>query len=132
MPCHTPSASVSRRRQSIPPSRLPKIIALLDLSKSGERETHEFLLRACSGRWPRWRLLGMRRQDPMLYVVVEWLRIQTKDCYSLVELALDGRSIRWKDFPTDAAACAALAALDDKLPPPSSPAAPAHVEGGSP
>ena len=123
--CFTRSAtSVSRRRRSIPPSRLPKIIALLDLSKSGERETHEFLLRACSGRWPRWRLLGMRRQAPMLYVVVEWLRIQVKDRYSLVELALDGRSIRWKDFPTDAAACAALAAIDAKPLPLAVPEAP--------
>ena len=125
MPCHVRSASPpkKRRRSSLKTSP-PSILAKLDLSKEPERDMQAFLYRACSGRWPRWRLLGMRRQAPMLYVVVEWLRIQVKDRYSLVELALDGRSIRWKDFPTDAAACAALAAIDAKPLPLAVPEAP--------
>jgi hypothetical protein len=125
MPCHARSASVpkKRRRSSLKMSP-PRIVAKLDLSREVERETQVFLKRACSGRWPMWRLLGMKRHSNTLTIAVEWLR-HPETLYSLVELALDKCAMNWRPFPTAAAACAALAALDTEHRPPPAPAAPA-------
>jgi len=131
--CFTRSAtSVSRRRRNLSPSSPAKVAAVLDLDKPTERDTQDFLRRACSGRWPMWRLFGMRRHDQSLYVAVEWLRMKRAERYSLVELALDQMALRWRDYPTVAAARAALAALDSKQRQTSTPAAPALVEGVAP
>jgi len=113
--CFARSAtSVSRRRRNLSPSSLPKVAAVLDLNKSTERDTQDFLRRACSGRWPMWRLFGMRRQEQKLYVAVEWVRIVRAERYSVVELALDRLALCWRDYPTVAAARAALAACEQR------------------
>jgi hypothetical protein len=99
----------------------PRIVAKLDLSKETERDTQSFIKRACTGRWPMWRLLGMRRKGRTLYAAVEWVRNEPV-VYTLVNIALDKCAMNWRYFPT---AAAALAALDAKRQPPTAPAAPA-------
>ena len=59
------SASVPAVRRPPPP------LALLDLSKPGERSVHEFLLRATSGSTPLFRVLSMRRRGSSLLVAME-------------------------------------------------------------
>jgi len=100
MPCHVRSASSprKRRRPSVTLSP-PRIVALLDMGKETERHTQAFLQRACSGRWPRWRVFGMKRHGNILALAVEWLRCGDP-VYSLVELALDKPAMSWRDFPT--------------------------------
>jgi len=97
------------------------------LSKEAERDTQAFIKRACSGRWPMWRMLKMKRHGNTLAVVVRWVGCPGAGPYSLVEMAVNRRAMYWRDFPTVAAACAALAALDAK--PPTAPAAPAAAMG---
>jgi hypothetical protein len=90
-----------------------------------ERKAQSFLTRACSGRWPIWRLLGMRRHGDTLLLCVKWLRGADAP-YSVVEMALDKLALSWRYHPTAAAACAALAALDAQhalLPAPTAPIA---------
>lgn len=122
------ATGVSRRRRKISPSlwvRPYRIIATLDLNQPIERDTQAFLKRACSGRWPLWRLLGMKRRGQVLFIAVEWVRSRGDSRYSVVELALDRLAMCWRSYSTAAAARAALAALDDRHTPPSNPAAPA-------
>lgn len=116
MPCHVPSTRVSRRRRLPTLSSPPPIAATLDLSNPAERASHDFLRRACSGRWPLWRLLGMRRQGLTLFLAVEWVRCRSDSPYSLIELALDQLAMSWRLMPTAKAAREALARLDGEEP----------------
>lgn len=99
MPCHVPSARVPKNRlhSSLRVSP-PHILATLDLSKKSERDAQAFLKRACSGRWPMWRMFGMRRRESTLFVAVEWLRCGTKERYSVVELSLREPAVCWRAF----------------------------------
>lgn len=99
------------------------VVATLDMNHEVERDTQAFLSRACSGRWPMWRLLGMKRLGDTLFVCVEWLRC-ADGRYSLVALSLDRIALRWWYFPTAGAARSALAALDARLSSPHTPTAP--------
>lgn len=109
MPCHVPATSVrSRPRRPSKSSRPPSIVATLDLTKPGERAAHELLLGFCTGRWPLWRLLGLRRSDSTLFIAVRWVRGVQKDCYAVAELALDRRAVCWSYFPSAASARAEL------------------------
>jgi len=130
MPCHVPSTSVSRRRRTLFPSSPPKIAAVLDLDKPGERATHDFLQRASSGRRPMWRVLGMRRRGKALLVAVEWLRSGKAERFSVVRLSLTELAARWHYFPTAAAARAALA-LEGKARSSSAPVGLALAERGA-
>ncbi len=132
MPCHVHSASVpnSRRRSSLRLSP-PRILAKLNMSNEIERSTQAFLKRACSGRWPMWRLLGMKRNGNTLIIAIEWLRIH-KPTFALVNIALDKIAMHWRDYPTAAAARAALATHDVKHRPPMAPSTPALMEGSAP
>ena len=81
MCCHIRSASVSRRR----PIKLRKAptlppLAMLDLSKPGEREAHEFLLRATDPKDRMWTLLDVRRHGDVLLCVVRWAHPEQKMC----------------------------------------------------
>ncbi len=127
MPCSRPNASVPKNRHR-PSLKLspPRVVAKLDMNHEVERDTQAFLTRVCSGRWPLWHLLGMRRHGDILAVSVQWLRCGD-ETYSVVELALDRIALSWRYFPTATAACAALAALDVERSPlhtPSVPTAP--------
>lgn len=88
--CFTrPATSVSRRRRSFSPSSPPKIAALLDLHSPDERAAHDFIRRASSGRWPMWRVFGMRRRGAALFLAVEWRHYSADQRYAMAEVALD-------------------------------------------
>ena len=114
MPCHVRSTSVSSRRRQPPlPARPPAApLALLDLSRPGERAAHDHIHRATTGRRPSWRLLGMRRHGEQLLCVVVWARrLSSPEPYGVVELDLTdatGLSAHYRAFPTKEAACAEL------------------------
>jgi hypothetical protein len=109
MPCHVPGTSVSshRRRTLLSPSATV-IVATLNLRKPIEREVHALIRRFSSGRWPLWRLLGMRREGLKLYVAVEWRRARRPDPYSVVEVSLRSIAFRWWYAPSETAARIAL------------------------
>jgi len=123
MPCHVPSTSVSRRRRTLFPSSPPKIAAVLDLEKPDERSVHDFIRRASTGRWPLWRLLGMRRCGNMLHVAVEWCRSREPEPYSVVHASLNEPAYSWHNFSTAYEARTAMAALGGKCRPIAAPAA---------
>lgn len=125
------ATSVSRRRRTIFPSSPPKIAAVLNLEIPDEREAHDFIRRASTGRWPMWRLLGMRRCGAVLNVAVEWCRSHSAQPYSVVYISLDKLAYSWDSFSTAAEALTALAMLDAKPRPPTTPAAPALMEGSA-
>lgn len=85
----------------------PKALALLDLTSPRERATHDLLRRFCTGRWPLWKLLGLKRKARMLYAVVEWVRC-LHDRFSVVELSLDEPALHWQYFASASAARAGL------------------------
>ena len=107
---HARSATMSRRRrlphqQSAP---LPPL-AVLDLSKAGERQAHDFLCRATSKRHSMWQLIALRRRDDVLLCVVRWLRPQNLLApYSLVRLSLTELAVDWRDHATPEAARSAM------------------------
>jgi hypothetical protein len=75
MTCHRPASSVSSRRRRILSLRPPSApLALLDPTKRVEREAHEFLTVASTGRAPILRLLDVRRAGPLLVCAVVWVR----------------------------------------------------------
>jgi hypothetical protein len=63
-----------------------------------------------------WRLLGIKRVGETLFIAVEWLRA-ADDRYALVELSLARIALHWRAFPSGAAACSALSALDAEYTP---------------
>lgn len=130
MPCHVRSASLpkKRRRPSLP-MRPPRIVAKLNMQHGVERDMQAFLTRACSGRWPMWRVLGMKRRGDILLLSVEWLRCAGAR-YSLVQLSLDKMALCWWYFPTADAARAALDAIDTRRSPPHSPTVPTVPTAG--
>jgi hypothetical protein len=93
MPCHVPATSLSFRRPlpSLPLSP-PSIAAKLDLRKPGERETQDLVRRFCTGRWPVWQPLGMRRLGRTLYLAVAWTRCRKPAPYSVVGFAQSARA----------------------------------------
>ena len=100
MCCHTKSASVSRRRQvklrkapTLPP------LVMLDLSKPGEREAHEFLLRTIDPMDRMWTILDVRRNGDVLLCVVRWAHPERKTKpFALAEVSLTEAAVRWRDF----------------------------------
>ena len=106
MCCHIKSASVSRHRQvklrkapTLPP------LAMLDLSKPGERQAYEFLLRTTDPKDQMWTILDVRRHGDMLLCVVRWVCPAKKaKPYALVEVSLTEAAVRWRDYSTAEAA----------------------------
>ena len=102
MCCHIRSASASRRRQiklrqapTLPP------LAMLDSSKPGEREAHEFLLRATNPKDRMWTLLDVQRHGDVLLCVVRWVHPETKSKpFALAEVSLAEAAVRWRDYAT--------------------------------
>ena len=114
MPCSVPSTSVSKaRRLPSPMMSPPRVVALLDLSNAREREVNDFIRRTHTGRWPTWRTLGMLRVERTLYEAAEWLRHSkhASSRFSVLEHDLDSTALHWRDYPSAAAARAALTKL---------------------
>jgi hypothetical protein len=104
---------------------------VLDLKIPDEREAHDFIRRATTGRWPLWRLLGMRRRGVVLNLAVEWCRSYSAQPYSVVYISLDKLAYGWDFFSSAAEARNALALLDAKQRPPTAPATPALIAEGA-
>ena len=114
MCCHIHSASVSRRRQ-IKLRKAPTLppLAMLDLSKPGERQAHEFLLRTIDPKDQMWTLLDVRRHGEVLLCVVRWAHPETRrKPFALAEVSLTEAAVRWRDVSTLEDA---LARLTDRL-----------------
>lgn len=102
MCCHIKSASASRRRQ-IKLRKAPTLppLAMLDLSKPGEREAHEFLLRATDPKDRMWTVIDVRRHGDVLLCVVRWAHPERKTKpFALVEVGLTEAAVRWRDYAT--------------------------------
>jgi len=95
-----------RPRPSSPPA---PIAAALDLSLPAERAAHDLLRRFCTGRWPLWRLLGLRRDDGLLLAAVEWVRSHAPARFAVAELSLREETVRWREYSSAAVARQALA-----------------------
>ena len=104
MPCHVPSATVPRGRLSPPRRKAPTVVAVLNLADSQERAAHDLLRRFCTGRWPIWRLLALRRGDGVLYAAVEWMCCKARSRFAVAEVSLREQAVCWRYFPTSAAA----------------------------
>lgn len=82
-------------------------VATLDLSVPGERAAVDLVRRMSTGRWPSWRVLGMRRTGQVLLVAVQWLRTRQQP-FSLVEVSLVEASLRWRNHSSRQALLVAL------------------------
>jgi len=99
MCCHIRSASASRRRQ-IKLRKAPTLppLAMLDLSKPGERQAHEFLLRTTDPKDQMWTILDVRRHGDALLCVVRWAHPERKTKpFALAEVSLTEAAVRWRD-----------------------------------
>ena len=98
----TPSRRRLLRRRQAPP--MPPL-ALLDLSSPGERQAHDFLLWATSGRDRMWELKTLRRQSDWLLCVVRWRHRDKapKQC-SLAEVSTKEVAVYWRDYESAEAA----------------------------
>ena len=108
----TRSATASRprllRRQTptLPP------LAMLDLSKPGERQAHDFLLHATNPKDRMWTLLDVRRHGDVLLCLVKWAHPEQKTKpFALAEVSLTETAVRWWDYTTAGSALAKLARL---------------------
>lgn len=106
MCCHVRSTSASRRRrQPNLPSAAPLPLAVLDLSKPGERQAHEFLHRATSKPERMWKLYTLRRQGDVLLCLVRWVGAGSHaKPFSVAEVGLKERAVCWRDYATAEAA----------------------------
>ena len=103
---HPKSATASRRRRSLRARQAPTLppLAMLDLSKPGERQAHDFLLRATSKRDRMWELLTLHRQGDVLLCVVRWVCLDNSaKPFSLVCVSLSETAIYWQDYKNEAA-----------------------------
>lgn len=110
MCCHIRSASVSRRRHPHRHEHVPlPSLAMLDLSKPGEKQAHDFLLRATNKRDRMWTLLRLHRQRDMLLCVVQWVHPDNSNKpFSLAEVSLTELAVCWQHYATVAEARSAL------------------------
>ena len=106
-----PATSASSRRRS-PSLRLspPRVVAALDLQKSGERRAMDTLHGYTTGPRKIWRVLAMRRDSDALRVAVEWARRRSPQWFALVTIAFADGSVSCHFMESAKAARAALAA----------------------
>ena len=116
--CPMPTPKI---RPRLSPQPAP-IAATLDLSQPGERTAHDLLRRFCTGRWPIWRLLALRRADGVLCAAVEWVHGKARSRFAVAELSLREDAVCWRYFPTAAAARKSLSQTGRAAAPMRSPA----------
>jgi hypothetical protein len=110
MCCHIRSASVSRRRR-IKVRQAPTLppLAMLDLSKSGERQAHEFLLRTTDPKDKMWTILDVRRHGDVLLCLVRWTHPHdASKPFSLAEVSLTETAVHWQNHSSAATAQAEM------------------------
>jgi hypothetical protein len=109
MPCHVPATSVSsHRRSALSMLSAPIIAVRLDLDKPGERAAHELVQRFGSGRWPLWRIFGMRRHEQTLLLAVVWRRGHRLREYALASVSLVETWVQWRSMSSETAVRRAL------------------------
>lgn len=110
MCCHVRSASVSRRRRQSPRRATPPLpLAMLDFSKPGERQAHDFLCRVTSKRDRMWELFDVRRLGDVLLCVVRWVNAgSSAEPFSLAEVSLTETAVCWRYYPSIEAARAEM------------------------
>ena len=80
-------------------------LAMLDLSKLGERQAHDFLGRATSQRDQMWTLITLRRHGDVLLCIVRWVHPESPvKPFSLAEVSLTELAVCWRDHPSIEAA----------------------------
>jgi len=96
-------ATTSRRRsprRRRPAPTLPPL-AMLDLSKPGERQAHDFLVRATRKRDSMWKLFSLTRQEDVLLCVVRWVHPNNAARpFSLAHLCLTEPAVYWRNYAT--------------------------------
>lgn len=102
--CFRPNrATPSRRRRSLRPRQAPTLppLAMLDLAKPGERQAHDFLLRATGGRERMWKLINLRRDKGTLLCVVRWMSLDNAARpFSLADVSLTEAAVHWQNYAT--------------------------------
>ncbi|HAN90831.1 MAG TPA: hypothetical protein DCQ33_01965 [Nitrospira sp.] len=74
---------------------------MLDLNNPGERQAHEFLLRATNPKDKMWTILDVRRHGDVLLCVVRWVHPERKaKPFSLAEVSLTETAVCWQDYAT--------------------------------
>jgi len=69
---------------------------MLDLSKPGERQAHEFLLHATNPKDRMWTLLDVCRHGDVLLCVVKWAHPEQKTKpFALAEVSLTKIAVHW-------------------------------------
>lgn len=109
--CFRLNGATASRRRSLRLRQAPTLPpqAVLDLSKPGERQAHDFLLRATSKHERMWKLLTLHRQGDVLLCVVRWVHPDSRaKPFSLAEVSLTQQAVCWRDYPSAQAARAAL------------------------
>lgn len=93
-----------RQTPTLPP------LAMLDLSKPGERQAHDFLLHATNPKDRMWTILDVRRHGDVLLCVVKWAHPKQKSKpFALAEVSLTETAVRWRDCLTVESTQSALA-----------------------
>ena len=97
--------------RSAPTSRL----ATLDLTDEKQRFICESIQRMHSGRWPLFRMLGMKQIGGVIFEAAEWVRRNKhqKPSFCVIRWSPDTLGLSWK---TATSANAALAMLADPAP----------------
>ena len=74
---------------------------MLDLSKPGELQAHEFLLRTTDPKDQMWTILAVRRHGDALLCVVRWVSPERKTKpFSLAEVSLTDTAVCWRNYAT--------------------------------
>ena len=111
MPCSPLATSLSQK--SRPPSvRLspPRILAALDLQKTGERRALDTLHGYTTGPRKIWRVLAMRRDPDALRAAVGWSRRRSVLAFALVSIGFSDGVVDVRFMNSAKAARSALAA----------------------
>lgn len=110
MCCHIRRATVShRRRPASRPTAPPPSLSVLDLSKPGERQAHEFLVRATTKRDRMWTLIALCRVGDVLLCVVRWVHPDdASKPFALADVSLTETAVHWRYYATLVAARAEL------------------------
>jgi len=104
--CFHPARATASRRRAPHRRRAPSSpLAVLDMSRPGERQAHDFLARATSKRDGMWRLITLRRFGDALLCVVRWTHAESLTMpFSLAKVKLAETAVYWRDYPSADAA----------------------------
>lgn len=95
------SATASRRRSQGGQAPTLPALAMLDLSKPGEPQAHDFMLRATNKRDRMWTQITLRRHSDVLLCIVRWTHPESPaKPFLLAEVSLTEIAVCWSDYPS--------------------------------